>query len=157
MYEKSDIGKSKAAVLAQRLGARARGAVRAQESLDYDLIFECSDNVDLKFAINDGAVGSGTPTVIAGVAGLHAFVLAVRPRQGPCLRCVFQTPNDEMRRSCRDVGVLAPLPTLVAAVMVEWARRLWNNQTTSLWSLNFSAGSARSVTWQRDSLCAVCS
>ncbi len=155
-YQDEDVGARKAEVLATRLGAKARGAVRADEALDYDLILECSDNTALKFALGDAARKAKVPFVVGGVAELRGFALSVLPGHGPCLRCVFESPSAAMQRTCRDAGVLSPLPALVAAVMVDYAQKALGGQASKLWSYDFAAGRARSIDWPANPRCPVC-
>lgn len=155
MYEISDIGKRKAEVLAVRVGGVARGAFKADEALAYDVVIECSDNADLKFALGDAAARARVPFIVGGVTGVRGFVLTAMPG-GPCLRCVFEAPSEWMRTSCRDAGVLGPLPAVVAEVMAAHVAAAMALAPLPLWSLDFPAAQARSVTWQRDPLCMVC-
>jgi molybdopterin/thiamine biosynthesis adenylyltransferase len=165
LYQDRDIGRPKAEVLAAWLASResdvaveTMGQFTANQSLDrYDLVVECSDQTDLKFALNDKAVSAGTPIVIGGAAGLRGFALAVMPQRSPCLRCVFEGPTHETRLTCRDAGVLATLPAVVGAVMTDMTLQLLaGEEPKALCEIDLSIGRSRAVEWQRRADCPAC-
>lgn len=166
LYGDQDVGTQKTAAAAKRLRAlhpaaavEIHGAVRLPDPVldGAALIIDGTDDVDFKFALNDFAVARSLPLVSGGVVGLVGYALRVRPKRGPCLRCVFEEPSDEMRRTCRDAGVLAPLPSVVGAVMAAMALRgLAGEGDEPLWSLDLKAGGARSSRWQRRGNCEAC-
>jgi hypothetical protein len=62
-----------------------------------------------------------------------------------------------MRRTCRDAGVLAPLPSAVGAVMAAMAlRALSGERDEPLWSIDLSEHRARPSSWQRRADCPAC-
>lgn len=158
LYDDADIGLPKTAVAARHLRANVRGPWAPGESVsDYEVVVECTDDVDLKFAVSDACARANVRCVSGGVIGLRGYALATTPGRGPCLRCIFEEPTDEMRRTCRDAGVLAPLPAVVGSVMAAKAQRaLAGEHEPSLWSVDLVTGSARVSTWPRRPGCSGC-
>ncbi|HTL37108.1 MAG TPA: ThiF family adenylyltransferase [Kofleriaceae bacterium] len=123
-FEPSDIGKSKAAVLANAVVARggvAKGfqtkwtADDAEDlSGDSDLIVDGSDDPITKFAIADWAVAVGRPYVIAAAIRFGGNVLVGAPGSA-CYRCLFEdAPLDA--GTCSEAGVLGPVVGAIGGV-----------------------------------------
>lgn len=168
LYGDADVGAAKTAVARTRLQTRwpsvtieTHGALRfpdaARVLADAALIVDGTDDVDFKFALNDAAVAAGVPLVSGGAIGLYGHALRVIPRVSPCLRCVFESPTEEMRRTCRDAGVLSTLPAMVGAVMAAMAlRALAGEREEPMFSLDLLSQRARSSKWRRRSDCPAC-
>ncbi|MCC6808618.1 MAG: ThiF family adenylyltransferase [Deltaproteobacteria bacterium] len=164
LYGDKDVGKAKTAAAAARVrdlapGAKVetRGVFRLPDRLDFALVIDGTDDVDFKFALNDAAIAARVPLVSGGVVGLVGYALSVRPGQSACLRCVFEAPTDEMRKTCRDAGVLAPLPSIVGSVMAAMAARtLAGEAPEAMWSIDLGLSQARPSRWQRRDDCPAC-
>jgi len=90
-----------------------------------DLIVDGTDNFETRFLINDAAVKAGKPWVYGGVLGTDGMVLAVRPGQGPCLRCLFDLPPAEGRLpTCDAFGVLNAAAVWVSCLQVAEAIKI---------------------------------
>lgn len=107
LYVTGDEGRKKSAAAAERLG-RLNPEVELQtaedeisrESLaaragEFDLIADCLDNFETRFALNEQAVREGIPMVHAGVRGMQGQVTVIAPGQGPCLECLFSGMESE--------------------------------------------------------------
>src|SRR5207249_2100436 len=98
-------GWPKAVAAAERLG-RIKSEVKIEplvidvhsgnvESIvDVHLIVDGTDNVATRYLINDVAVKRGMPWVYGACVAMEGRVMAVRPGERACLRCVFPTPPD---------------------------------------------------------------
>jgi molybdopterin/thiamine biosynthesis adenylyltransferase len=97
----------------QTIGGLADGA---------DLLLDGTDNVETRYLINDAAVERGVPWVYGACIGTEGRVLAIRPAQGPCLRCIWdEPPPPGSVETCDTVGVLAPAVQIVAAMQATAA------------------------------------
>lgn len=161
MYDKSHVGMRKTTVCESFLHAQGQRVVTIGSVRPADLpvllsrakvVIEASDDVELKFAVNDEAVKQGVPVVIGGVTGLDGFVLSAQAEQA-CLRCVFEGPTEEMRRTCAEAGVLAPAPTMVGALMAHAAEQLMRGDPGAFWSLSLKVGRSRELRFQRAAHC----
>ena len=161
LYGDADVGASKADAAAKRLRSlfpsvalQTRGVIKDLDPKDYALVIDCTDDVDFKFAVNDACVRGRIPLISGGVIGLRGY--ALRVENGPCLRCVFEEPTDDMRRTCRDAGVLAPLTSVVGAVMAAMAMRsLAGEKAEPMWSVDLIDQHARVSQWQQRESCGV--
>jgi molybdopterin/thiamine biosynthesis adenylyltransferase len=164
LYEASDAGQPKTQVakrvlelLAKDLRIETRESWRPGDSLDAALVIEGTDDVDVKFALSDAAAAEGVPLVTGGVIGTRGFVLARNHAPEPCLRCIFEGPSEETRRTCRDAGVLSPLTHVVGSVMAAAAMRILSEGSeSSFWSIDLSEGRARLSQWPRRDDCRAC-
>lgn len=74
---------------------------------NYDIIIDATDNFTAKFLINDACVIAKKPFVHAGVIRFQGQLMTYVPGQGPCYRCVFQSPPPEDAvPACRQAGIL---------------------------------------------------
>ncbi len=90
-----------------------------------DLILDGTDNAETRYLINDLCVKHGVPWVYGAVVGAEGRVLAMRPPQTPCLRCIFeQPPGPGELPTCDTVGVLGPAAAVVAGLQAAAAIRL---------------------------------
>lgn len=137
IYGNSDIGASKTAAAARRLGA-IDPAVRVQAHRyeldaanavriisDYAFIIDATDNPAAKFLINDTCVALGRPFIYAGVVGMTGQAMTVIPGHSACIRCLFEEPPDpDEIANCREAGIIGPLAgaigELEAAEAIRW-------------------------------------
>ncbi|NVB78938.1 MAG: hypothetical protein HOV81_11120 [Kofleriaceae bacterium] len=127
-FTASDIGKSKATVLASAVvaaGGKARGyqtkwtAEDADDiSGDCDLIVDGCDDPATKFAVADWAVATGKPYVIAAALRYGGNVLVGAPGHA-CYRCLFEEPVDAA--TCAAAGVLGPVVGVIGGVAAALA------------------------------------
>jgi molybdopterin/thiamine biosynthesis adenylyltransferase len=167
-FSTADIGASKSRRLAERLRALNELVVvepfpfRADPSslsvtLDgAELILECTDDPETKFALNDWAVGTGRPLVIAGVTGLRGQVLQV-DASGPCYRCLFRA-TPAAAADCRTAGILGPVAGVVGAMQallaLTWLAGISSaNLAGRLWDLDAGAMRWREIHFPRDPNC----
>lgn len=98
LYRDDDVGKEKAPVAARRLSeinphVAAKPLVARIDdgapelAAGCDVIVDCLDNLEGRFALNRIAIATGIPLVFAAVGGLTAYVSFLRPPETPCLEC----------------------------------------------------------------------
>jgi adenylyltransferase/sulfurtransferase len=137
LFATEDLGRPKAEVAAERLGALnpdvtvvphvARlDAGSALELLgDASLVVDCSDSFATRYAVNEACCRAGAPLVEAGVLGWEGLVLSVRPGESACYRCAFPAPPPVGSvPGCREAGVLGPVAGIVGAVQALEALKL---------------------------------
>jgi adenylyltransferase/sulfurtransferase len=172
LYDDDDVGRPKVEAAAARLRALAPGvrieplAERfdaAHEALArrYDVVVDGTDTIEAKFTLNDAAVTARVPLVHAGVLGLRAQVLTVLPGASACYRCVFEEPPPAAESaSCRDAGVLGPVPVLAGALQAAEAIRLLVGErplfADLLCTIDLGTGAWRHVPLARNPLCTAC-
>ena len=100
-------------------------ASNVESFLDVDLILDGTDNVATRYLVNDVAVKRSVPWVYGACVGTEGRVMAIRPGQGPCLRCVFpEPPAPGELPTCDTAGVLGPVAGVVASMQVIAAIKL---------------------------------
>ena len=59
---------------------------------EYDFVIDGTDNFPAKFLINDACVMEKKPFCHAGIIRFKGQLMTYVPGEGPCYRCVFQSP-----------------------------------------------------------------
>ena len=94
-----------------------------------DLILDGTDNVATRYLLNDVAAKHGIPWVYGACVGTEGRVMAIRPPQTACLRCVFpEPPGPGELPTCDTAGVLAPAAAVVASLQAVAALKLLTGQ-----------------------------
>ncbi|NOX71603.1 MAG: hypothetical protein GXO64_02800 [Candidatus Micrarchaeota archaeon] len=128
IFKKSDIGKPKALVVKERMeGINSRCSIEAiVKNLDYenidllldcDIIVVCTDNMAVRYLINDVAIKNGIPWIYGSVARDEGYMMPVNADGKPCFRCMF---GDRKRSSttCDESGVLLPIIQIVSSLQI---------------------------------------
>lgn len=127
---------------------------------DVDLVLDGTDNLSTRYLLNDYAVARGIPWVYGGVVASNGLVLAVVPRTGPCLRCLFPEPAPPgTLETCDTAGVLQPAVAAVAALQAGAALRLLaapEGYVPRLLELDVWDGRVRALSVARDPACPCC-
>jgi adenylyltransferase/sulfurtransferase len=98
-----------------------------------DVVLDGTDNFATRFLLNDACVKHGVPWVYGAAVGSYGVTLTVRPRETPCLRCVFpEVPAAGSAPTCDTAGVIMPIIAVVAAVQVAEALKLLTGDVGSL-------------------------
>jgi adenylyltransferase/sulfurtransferase len=98
-----------------------------------DVVLDGTDNFATRFLVNDACVKHGVPWVYGAAVGSYGVTLTVRPRVGPCLRCVFpEVPAAGTAPTCDTAGVIMPIISIVAATQVTEALKLLTGNVESL-------------------------
>lgn len=130
LFTPADIGQPKALIAAGRLRAQ-NPFIEAQVYTDklspqnaeerigaYDLVLDCTDNFNAKFLINDAALVTKTPAIVASIYQYEGQLQVIDPRKGgPCLRCVWpEMPEPGCVGSCAEVGVIGAVPGVLGSL-----------------------------------------
>lgn len=125
-----------------------------------DLVIDGTDNFETRYVLNDAAVQSGKPWVYGGVLGTDGTVMAVRPGQGPCLRCLLPNPPDaHLLPTCETQGVLNTAVVWVAALQVTEAIKVLIRDPSAEFkfhALDVWHGTNHSVAVKRNDGCVCC-
>jgi len=77
----------------------------------YDVVVDGGDNFPTRYLVNDACVHLGIPNVTGSVFRFEGQVTVVKPKEGPCYRCLYpEPPPPEFAPSCQEAGVLGVLP-----------------------------------------------
>jgi molybdopterin/thiamine biosynthesis adenylyltransferase len=84
---------------------------------DYDFIIDGSDNFPAKFLINDACVIARKPFSHAGIIRFQGQLMTYVPGEGPCYRCVFETPPPpDVVPTCRQAGVIGAMGGVIGSL-----------------------------------------
>ena len=94
---------------------------------NYDIIFDCSDNIGTRYFINEVAhkkkmiLVSGSATQLEGQIGIFKSWI---DKFQPCYECVFpKTVENHTNYNCREAGILGSVTNLIASMQVTEAIR----------------------------------
>jgi molybdopterin/thiamine biosynthesis adenylyltransferase len=129
LHHLSDLGRPKVESAADTLMAinpdcqvssiavRLLGEGLSEEVARADVVLDCSDNFETRFAVNAACVAQGTP-LISGAAvrleGQIAVFLPGRP-DSPCYACLYHAGEQE-DQTCSENGVLAPVVGILGSL-----------------------------------------
>jgi len=133
VFSESDIGKSKALILQEKLHAvntivRVKGINQkvTSENIDSlikkaDVIVDGTDNIALRHLINQASVKNHVPWVYAGVYETVGMVMGIIPGKTPCFQCIAQTIPAS---SPGEIPVLGSLPAAIASIQCNETLKL---------------------------------
>jgi molybdopterin-synthase adenylyltransferase len=88
-----------------------------------DLVVDCSDSFDTRYAVNAACCAAHVPLVEAGVLGMSGLVMSIKPGRTACYRCAFPAPPSDAPR-CADAGVLGPAAGVIGSLQALEALKL---------------------------------
>lgn len=180
LYKTNHRGKDKAQVAAQQLTAanpeiRVRAHCRMADAAwlagflkegNFDLVLDCTDNLDIRHVINRVCRDAKVPVVMASVRGFSGQLVSFdfRSAGSPCYACLFP-PQDRDNdlpeaENCSTVGVIGPALGMMGSAQALEAIKLLAGLTLS--SLNrlqlFEAGTLewRTLALPVSKTCPVC-
>ena len=97
---------------------------------NYDIILDCSDNIETKYNVNISAHKNNKTLISASATqfeGQLAIFKSGKFKNSPCYECIF--PRDQHQDSnlnCREVGIIGPVTNLISSLQVtETIRELF--------------------------------
>lgn len=124
---------------------------------DADVILDCTDNFETRYALNSFCVETRKPFVHAGVEGMHGQITTIVPGETPCLRCLF--PKAPPKKG--ELPVLGAVAGVFGAMQAAEAIKLITGVGEALKG-QMVLGDLRTNVWdrvevQRDRSCPTCS
>lgn len=135
-YSEADLGKSKVITLTERLRAiNSEIKVQAVNQFvkpddlanlmqDSDLVLECSDNPDTKYAVTSAAEAQEIPYVLGGVAQWRGQVMDWAPGHARYSDFFPVGADSNGYTPCSIGGVFGPAPGIVASIQAAEAIKL---------------------------------
>ena len=149
-------------------GERVTTANVAQLIEGYDLVADGSDNFPTRYLLNDACYLHRKPLVSAAImrfdgqiSTYKAYLRAAgETDKHPCYRCIFGAQPGDMKDSCADVGVLAPLPgvlgTLQATEVIKELLGIGDSLSGRLMLYDALGAGFRTIQVQPDPGCVLC-
>lgn len=90
-----------------------------------DLVVDCTDNVAIRYLINDMCLAYKTPWVSAAAVALQGQLICFDPRLAdqPCYRCLYPEMTDE-QKNCSTSGILSPVVGVMGTLQAVEAIKL---------------------------------
>ncbi len=175
VHAQASLGTNKAESAAQRLRGmnpeivvevipqRLSGQVLLDAVTRADVVLDCTDNFQTRYAINRACVAACRPLVSGAAVRFDGQVsVFATPGDGeaPCYACLFPEGGEDEAMRCAEFGVFAPLVGIIGSVQAAEALKVLMGIGTSLSSrlVLFNALDAewREVRIRRDPSCLVC-
>jgi len=129
---------------------------------DADIVVDCSDNFNTRYALNRICVKLRKPLVSGAAIGFEGQVTVFdfRNDDSPCYHCLFPDMGAENDMRCAENGVFAPLVGMIGTTQAAEAMKLLLGLGASLQGrlllLDAHAMEWRSIKLSRDPSCSVC-
>ncbi|AEF99242.1 HesA/MoeB/ThiF family protein [Methylomonas methanica] len=96
--------------------ARLVDALLIWEVAAADVVLDCSDNFNTRFAINRACVTQATPLVSGAAIRFEGQVSVFTPGRdnSPCYNCLYQSDGEELQNCARN-GVIAPITGIIGS------------------------------------------
>ena len=168
LYDINDLGQPKAAAAARRLRSLNPDiTITSQESklddgsavtllTESDLIIDCLDNLETRFALNRYSVKQQVPLLHGGIREYYGELLLTDPPRTACLACLFRNPAP----SATDIPVCGAtagtLGTMQAMLAIRWVLADPPPKTGELIQVDLTRMSTEAVPVPRLPDCPVC-
>jgi adenylyltransferase/sulfurtransferase len=98
------------------------------ETMQADVVLDCSDNFTTRFAINNACVKHQTPLVSGAAIRFEGQVTVFTPgkNNSPCYNCLYNNDGEELQ-NCATNGVIAPITGIVGSIQALEAMKLLMN------------------------------
>lgn len=166
-HSKAESGATRLRLINSRIQVNARTERLQGEALmaavsEHDLVLDCTDNLNTRFAINEACHAHQKP-LVSGAAIRWDGQISVfnhAKANAACYRCLYH-PDAEQSLTCSESGVIAPLVGIVGAMQALEAIKLIVGAgeclTNRLLLLDGKYLQWREIKLQRDPKCPVCS
>jgi adenylyltransferase/sulfurtransferase len=127
----------------------------------HDVILDCSDNFETRFAINRACVKAKKPLVSGAVVRMEGQITTfdVTQPDEPCYRCLY-AEEGEIENTCSTTGILAPVAGIIGSIQATEAIKIMVGLPTlagRLMILDAKYMEWRSIRLKKDPACPVCS
>jgi molybdopterin/thiamine biosynthesis adenylyltransferase len=130
---------------------------------DVDVIIDCSDNFETRYALNKIAFHLNKPLVSGAAIKFDGqiSVFDFRNATSPCYECLFPDSKTEAELRCADHGVFSPLVGMIGSTQAAEAIKIILNVGNSLMGRLLLLNS-KDMTWKtikivKDKSCKICS
>ena len=129
LFNEHDVGLPKASIAAEKL-KDVNSEIKIDSVIDdvthknienlikdVDVVLDGTDNMLVRFLINDACVKHNIPWVYGGAIETHGMTMNIIPNKTPCFRCIIQDlPDAGLLPTCDTVGVLNSIPTIISSI-----------------------------------------
>ncbi|HFL8819526.1 MAG TPA: HesA/MoeB/ThiF family protein [Candidatus Azoamicus sp. OHIO2] len=123
---------------------------------NYNVILDCTDNLDVKFLISDCGIKLNIPVVHAGIFGFEGYI-SIFSKETYCYRCIYDKITSPQ---CIDYGVYGPIAGIIGIMQANETIKLLLNAYTLLKSHLFFFDlknlTVKSIAINKNSSCIIC-
>ena len=86
-----------------------------------DMVLDCTDNLDIRYAINAASVKHKTPLATAAAIGMEGHFTFFDPNQenAPCYQCMIPDRGQRPADNCATNGVLGPILGMMGSLQAQ--------------------------------------
>jgi molybdopterin/thiamine biosynthesis adenylyltransferase len=106
--------------------ANAAGLIEGQ-----DLVIDCSDSFETRYAVNAACCATGIDLIEGGAVGWSGLVMTIVPGRTACYRCAFPIEPDGAQ-SCAEAGVAGPVAGVIGSLQALEALKLLSGSMSPL-------------------------
>lgn len=174
VHDSTQLGQSKAVSASQKL-QRLNPTIQIVASQQHltgdeldrqveaaDVIADCSDNFNTRFALNAASVRHSKPLISGAAMGFKGQVSVFLPAyaESPCYHCLYPATAEEEAETCSQVGIITPLVGVIGSIQAVEIIKVLLNLGQSLCGklLLFDAYTSewRTIKLHKDPNCPVC-
>lgn len=132
-----------------------------QQVNNADVVLDCTDNLDTRYAINAACVAHSTPLVTAAAIGMEGHFTFFNPAEenAPCYQCMVPDTGQRPDANCATSGVLGPvlgmMGSLQALTTLKHLAGL-DSQPNTLLRFDALSMGFQQFKLVRDPLCPIC-
>jgi adenylyltransferase/sulfurtransferase len=82
---------------------------------NYDIVVDCTDNYQARYAINKTCIEARKPWVYGAVSGFEGQAMTILPNKGPCYDCLYPSPP-YIQKENQPPGVIGVSPGLIGVI-----------------------------------------
>lgn len=159
LFDESDVGFPKASVAVKKL-ERINSEIKIEPVVkdvnhenieniikDMDLVLDGTDNMLIRFLINDACIKHDIPWIYGGAIETYGITMNIVPHKTPCFRCLIQDlPEAGSLTTCDTVGVLNTIPSIFGSIQSTEALKVLLGKelnkdvlTYDVWTHNFNS------------------
>ena len=144
LYGKSSVGKSKVKEAIKRLQQLNSSTKFIEYNFqltinnnyntlkNYDLIIDCTDNIQTKYLINDTCILLDKPLVFGAVFKHEGQIAVFNYKESGTYRCLFPKQQNTSMQNCEDSGVLGVITSIIGAFQVNESLKILLNYGETL-------------------------
>ena len=90
---------------------------------DYDIIIDATDNLQVRYFINDACLKFNKPLIYGGISKFEGQVSVFNYKNGPCFRCFIKEDKRSIL-NCNETGVLSSIPGVIGTIEATEALKI---------------------------------
>lgn len=85
----------------------------------YDVLVDCTDNLEARYVLSDASALTGKPLVHAAVFKYSGQVSVFGYNNGPGYRCLFPLPEPDLPEQAGELGIYSVIPGIIGLIQAN--------------------------------------